>query len=111
MRALWTAIALLGVASAFAFDKDQWIADLDTTRADLLTQARVTITEGESAEDTEDDFASGATAISVTGTTVTLGYFRDLGDEFQVCVDVNGNTTNGYAMHSCFDYTRSEIEK
>lgn len=108
----WGALLLLLSSSVLAFDLGSWVADLDQTRANLLAEARVNIGETEPAEDTELEFSMAATAISVSGTAVTLGYFLALGDVFQVCVDVNANTTTGSAeVRSCFEYDRNEIEK
>ena len=94
-----------------AFSLTDWKANLDTTRADLLTQARINVGETEPAEDTELEFDIATGAISVTGTAVTLGHFRDLGDEFQICVDVNANSLGASVIRSCWTYDREEIEK
>lgn len=111
MRAVLLALVCLLAISAHAFDLATWKSNLDAFRADLLIEARETILVGDDAEDTSGDFSTAASVLSVSGTALTLGDYVDLGDEFQVCVDVNANSLGASVMHSCLNYAREAIEK
>lgn len=112
MRKAWVILALLSI-SVFAFETSEWIAALDTTRADLLTEARVNVGPAEPAEDTELEFSLACTELSDADRTLTLEFFRAVGENFQVGfgVDSDGDTTNGHDVVTSFIYARNEIEK
>ena len=103
-------ILLLVTGTVHAFDNATWIAALDTCRADFLAEARRSITVNDDAEDTQPDFEAAVTILSTGGNTVTFTSFIDLGETFQVCIEANLSGGSSDA-HTCFEYTRAEIEK
>ncbi len=102
---------LLVTGTVHAFDNADWIAALDTCRADFLAEARRSITVNDDAEDTEPDFTCAVGILSTGGNTVTFRSFTDLGETFQVCIEANEGGGGASDAHTCFEYTRAEIEK